>query len=106
MIVDGAGHDTDELEDINCAIWARAITPRGTHRMFSGRKEELLINVPIQCGGVVVAPGDFILADLMGVTAIPVATAEEVVRLAQEQDDRGEKTRLGHARQDSRGYPQ
>jgi 4-hydroxy-4-methyl-2-oxoglutarate aldolase len=47
MIVDGAGRDTDELEDINWPIWTRAITPRGTHTMFSGRKEELSINVPI-----------------------------------------------------------
>ena len=40
MIVDGAGRDTDELEDIGWPIWTRAITPRGTHTMFSGRKEE------------------------------------------------------------------
>ena len=67
MIVDGAGRDTDELEDIGWPIWTRAITPRGTHTMFSGRKDELSINVPIACGGVPVNPGDFIVADLMGV---------------------------------------
>ncbi|WP_419908904.1 RraA family protein [Hoeflea sp.] len=93
MIVDGAGRDTDELEDINWPIWTRAITPRGTHTMFSGRKEELSINVPIQCGSVVVRPGDFIVADLMGVTVIPIENAEEVVKLAQEQADREEETR-------------
>ena len=93
MIVDGAGRDTDELEDINWPIWTRAITPRGTHTMFSGRKEELSINVPIACGGVVVNPGDFIVADLMGVVVIPLAHAEEVVRLAREQADREEATR-------------
>jgi regulator of RNase E activity RraA len=38
MIVDGAGRDTDELEEIGWPIWTRAITPRGTHTMFSGRK--------------------------------------------------------------------
>jgi regulator of RNase E activity RraA len=93
MIVDGAGRDTDELEDINWPIWTRAITPRGTHTMFSGRKEELSINVPIQCGSVVVNPGDFIVADLMGVVVIPLDKAEEVVKLAQEQADREEETR-------------
>ncbi len=93
MIVDGAGRDTDELEDINWPIWTRSITPRGTHTMFSGRKEELSINVPIQCGGVVVNPGDFIVADLMGVVVVPVDTAEEIVKLAQEQADREEETR-------------
>jgi len=93
MVIDGAGRDTDELEDIDWPIWTRAITPRGTHTMFSNRKEELSINVPIQCGGVVVNPGDFIVADLMGVAVIPLAKAEEVVKLAQEQADREEETR-------------
>tara|TARA_B100000035_G_C20916914_1_gene516665 strand:- start:148 stop:837 length:690 start_codon:yes stop_codon:yes gene_type:complete len=93
MIVDGTGRDTDELEDINWPIWTRAITPRGTHTMFSERKEELSINVPIACGGVVVNPGDFIVADLMGVVVIPQEIAEETVRLAQEQADREEETR-------------
>lgn len=93
MIVDGAGRDTDELEDINWPIWTRAITPRGTHTMFSGRKEELSINVPIACGGVIVNPGDFIVADLMGVTVVPLEKAEEIVKLAQEQADREEETR-------------
>lgn len=94
MIVDGAGRDTDELEDINWPIWTRAITPRGTHTMFSGRKEELSINVPIQCGGVVVNPGDFIVADLMGVVVIPLAHAEKALADAREQAEREEKTRV------------
>ena len=93
MIVDGTGRDTGELEDINWPIWTRAITPRGTHTMFSERKEELSINVPIACGGVVVNPGDFIVADLMGVVVVPQEIAEETVRLAQEQADREEETR-------------
>jgi regulator of RNase E activity RraA len=93
MIVDGAGRDTDELEEIGWPIWTRAITPRGTHTMFSGRKEELSLNVPIQCGGVIVNPGDFIVADLMGVTVVPVARAAEVVEKAAEQAEREEKTR-------------
>lgn len=93
MIVDGAGRDTDELEDINWPIWTRAITPRGTHTMFSGRKEELSINVAIQCGGTLVNPGDFIVADLLGVVVIPLAEAETVLKLAREQAAREEETR-------------
>jgi len=93
MIVDGAGRDTDELEDIGWPIWTRAITPRGTHTMFSGRKEELSINVPIQCGSIPVNPGDFVVADLMGVTVVPLAQAEEIVEMAREQAEREEATR-------------
>jgi 4-hydroxy-4-methyl-2-oxoglutarate aldolase len=93
MVVDGAGRDIDELEDIGWPIWTRAITVRGTHTMFSARKDELSINVPIACGGVVVNPGDFIVADQMGVVVVPLSRAAEVVRLAREQADREEATR-------------
>ena len=93
MIIDGAGRDTDELELIGWPIWTRAITPRGTHTMFSGRKEELSINVPIQCGGITVNPGDFVVADLMGVTVVAREHAPEVIAQAREQAEREEATR-------------
>ncbi|HET6161913.1 MAG TPA: RraA family protein [Dongiaceae bacterium] len=93
MIVDGAGRDVDELRDIGWPVWTRAITPRGTHTMSSGRKEELSINVPIACGGVTVNPGDFIVADEIGVTVIPGERAEAIVALAREQADREQRTR-------------
>jgi 4-hydroxy-4-methyl-2-oxoglutarate aldolase len=93
MIVDGAGRDTDELRDIGWPIWTRAITARGTHTMFSSRKEELSINVPITCGGVVVNPGDFVIADEIGVTVVPQARAGETLQAAREQAEREQHTR-------------
>src|SRR4029453_8803221 len=39
MVIDGAGRDIDELEELGWPIWTRAITARGTHTMFSQRKE-------------------------------------------------------------------
>jgi regulator of RNase E activity RraA len=93
MIVDGAGRDIDELEDLGWPIWTRAITARGTHTMYSGRKEELSINVPIACGGVPVQPGDFVVADTIGVVVIALDKAEEIVGLAREQAEREQRTR-------------
>ena len=93
MVVDGAGRDIDELEELGWPIWTRAITARGTHTMFSERKEELSINVPIQCGGVPVQPGDFIVADTIGVVVVPLAQARNVVAKAREQAEREQKTR-------------
>jgi 4-hydroxy-4-methyl-2-oxoglutarate aldolase len=98
MVVDGAGRDIDELEDIGWPIWTRAITARGTHTMFSARKEELSVNVPVSCGGVIVNPGDFIVADIIGVTVIPHEKADEVVELAREQAEREQTTREWVAR--------
>ena len=95
MVVDGAGRDVDELREIGWPIWTRAITARGTHTMFSGRKEELSINVPIACGGVVVEPGDFVVADEIGVAVIPLARAEAVLAEAAAQAEREQRTREG-----------
>jgi regulator of RNase E activity RraA len=93
MVINGAGRDIDELEAIGWPIWTRAITARGTHTMLSGRKEELSINVPISCGGVVVRPGDFIVADTIGVVVVPLDKADELLTLAAEQAAREENTR-------------
>jgi regulator of RNase E activity RraA len=93
MVIDGAGRDIDELRDIGFPIWTRAITPRGTHTMFSGRKEELSINVAICCGGVTVQPGDLVIADEIGVTVVRLAEAEAVLKAAREQAAREQATR-------------
>jgi regulator of RNase E activity RraA len=61
--------------------------------MLSGRKEELSINVPVTCGGIVVKPGDFVVADTIGVTVVPLERAHEVIELAREQADREQRTR-------------
>ncbi len=88
-----AGRDTDELQDIGWPTWTCATTPRGTHAMLLGHEEELSINVPIACEDVAIRPGDFILADLMGVVVVSQECAKEVVHLARERVDRKEATR-------------
>ena len=61
--------------------------------MFSGRKSDVAVNVPITCGGVIVEPGDMIIADEIGVTVVPNAKLDEVLKLAREQAEREEFTR-------------
>lgn len=93
MIVDGAGRDIDELRDLDWPIWTRAITAGGIGSMLSARVDELSIDVPITCGGVLVHPGDLIVADEIGVTVVPLASAREVLRLACEHAEREQRTR-------------
>jgi 4-hydroxy-4-methyl-2-oxoglutarate aldolase len=92
-IVDGAVRDIDELRDLGFFMFSRSVTARGTHTMYSNRKDELDINVPIQCGGVGVKPGDMIIADENGVTVVPNEDLESVLHLAKEQAEREELTR-------------
>ena len=92
-IVDGAVRDIDELRDLGFLLFSRSVTARGTHTMYSKRKDELEINVPIQCGGVGINPGDMIIADENGITVVPGENLESVLNLAKEQAEREESTR-------------
>jgi regulator of RNase E activity RraA len=92
-VVDGAIRDTDETRDLNFYIFSKAIVPRSTHSPFSGRMDPIEINVPIQCGGILVNPGDLVLADEIGVVVIPQESAAEVLEKARTQAENEEKTR-------------
>jgi regulator of RNase E activity RraA len=92
-VIDGACRDTDELRDIGFVLFSRAVTARGTHTMFSGRKTDVQVGVPVSCGGIVVHPGDVIVGDEIGITVIPVADLEKVLAAAREQAQREEATR-------------
>jgi regulator of RNase E activity RraA len=92
-VIDGACRDTDELRDIGFILFARAVTARGTHTMFSGRKTDVQVNVPVSCGGIVVNPGDVIVGDEIGITVVPAAELGKVLAAAREQAEREEATR-------------
>jgi regulator of RNase E activity RraA len=92
-VIDGACRDTDELRDIGFLLFSRAVTARGTHTMFSGRKTDVQVSVPVSCGGLVVHPGDVIIGDEIGITVIPAADLEKVLAAAREQAQREEATR-------------
>ena len=45
-----------------------------------------MLNIdPISCGGVLVHPGDLVLADHDGVVVVPQVAAEAVLKLAEEK---------------------
>jgi 3-hexulose-6-phosphate synthase/6-phospho-3-hexuloisomerase len=92
-VVDGAIRDTDETRDLGFYIFSKAVVPRSTHTITSGRMEPIEINVPIQCAGVVVNPGDIVIGDEVGVTVVPFEHAEEILKKAQEQAEKEEQTR-------------
>jgi regulator of RNase E activity RraA len=92
-VVDGAIRDTDEIKTLKFPIFSRAIVPRSTHSPYSKRLEPIEVNVPIHCGAVLVAPGDVVLADEIGVVVVPQDEAADVLTRAQEQAVQEEATR-------------
>jgi len=92
-VVDGAIRDTDETRLIGFAVASRAVVPRSTHSPYSQRMEPIEINVPIHCGGVLVRPGDIVIADEIGVVVVPIEDAPQVLEKAKAQAEAEEKTR-------------
>jgi regulator of RNase E activity RraA len=66
LIVDGAVRDRAHIARLGVPVYARAVHPAPP--TFSGAGE---INVPVCCGGVVVEPGDIIVAEEEGIVVIP-----------------------------------
>jgi regulator of RNase E activity RraA len=92
-VVDGAIRDIDEIRDLGFPICSRAVVPRSTHSPYSSRLEPIEVNVPISCGGALVDPGDIMLADEIGIVAVPKADAADVLARAQAQAELEETTR-------------
>jgi regulator of RNase E activity RraA len=73
-VVDGPCRDLDEAIAVGFPVYGRSPTPVTAR----GRLVELGWNVPVVFGGVVVSPGDLVIADASGVAFVGGARAEEV----------------------------
>lgn len=92
-VIDGSCRDTDESRMLGFPITALVSGPRAAHTATSGRKEPIEINVPVTCGGIIVNPGDLVVADEIGVAVVPYAKLAEVYPKAREQADKEIATR-------------
>lgn len=80
IVIDGYVTDLGELRDHGVPIWswgASAITTR-----VKGEEGEFC--TPVQCGGVVVHPGDAVIADENGIVILPKAQALPLAQRAIE----------------------
>lgn len=78
LVTNATARDTDEIVTQKIPLYfrhpGRGIRP--------GRNEIESVNRPIVCGGVLVVPGDVIVADGDGVLVVPRAVAADVARYA------------------------
>ena len=84
MVLDGAIRDVWDIRRMGLTVYARSISPRTA----VGHYATVARNVPVECAGVTVRPGDIIVADEDGVVVVPQERAQEVLKKAQEIDDR------------------
>ena len=85
LIVDGAIRDVEEIRELGFPVFARAVVPK------PGLKAVVLpLQQPVNCGGVLIHPGDFIVADEEGIVAVPADRLETVLKAvsakAQQED--------------------
>lgn len=82
-IIDGGVRDVPHILKLQFPVFSRGIVPSTTvnHYRFAG------MNVPMECAGVHVNPGDIVSADMDGVVVVPKEKAAEVLKKAQELDD-------------------
>jgi regulator of RNase E activity RraA len=75
FIVDGLVRDMPGIEPLDFPVFARGTTPVGPLHRGPGE-----INCAIACGGIVVNPGDVIVADISGIVVIPRGWAEDILQ--------------------------
>lgn len=89
FIIDGACRDSDECIGQQSPVFC---TVRSMRHM-AGRLELASVNEPINCGDVLVRPGDGIIADSDGIVVIPQAEAEEIAKRAWRVQDKDRRMR-------------
>ena len=79
VVTDAASRDVDEVGKQKIPLYLRK-TGRGIR---PGRNELESVNRPVVIGGVLVCPGDMVVADGDGVVVVPRAVAEQVALYAR-----------------------
>jgi regulator of RNase E activity RraA len=79
VVTDATARDTDEIATERMPLYLR----RPGRGIRPGRNEIESVNRPVVCGGVLVVPGDVVVADGDGVLVVPRGVAADVARYAK-----------------------
>jgi regulator of RNase E activity RraA len=87
FVIDGGVRDIAELREMKLPTYARSVSPATAVSRYASVSRQQ----PVRCGGVLVSPGDIIVAGEDGVVRVPKDRAAEVLKRAQEIDERETK---------------
>jgi len=88
-IIDGFTRDVKRIIEMKFPVFATGVRPLDSR----GRTEIIDYNCPVECGGVLVNPGDIVFGDVDGVVIIPKAEAQDIIEGALEKVGRENLTR-------------
>lgn len=83
ILSNGAARDVEELRTIGLPIWTRFVRAKGATKNVPGE-----LDVSVEIGGTVIAPGDLVVLDADGAAAVPRARLEEVLTKSEARLER------------------
>jgi len=84
IIIDGAIRDFGDAKKLGLGMWLKGVTPYA-HTVTV--QFPYAYNVPIDCSGTLVIPGDIIIADDDGAVVVPAALAEQLAEAGGEHSE-------------------
>ena len=104
VIVDGCIRDYPKVRNFDVPLWTRGVTPNYASQTTLFPWD---FNVPVACGGVLVIPGDIIIADDDGAVVVPINLSEKVMTqaLGKEEKEKFSRMKLEQGGQLTKYYP-
>jgi RraA family protein len=78
VVIDGAIRDLYKIRHDKLPVFARGVVPNAGGVQYAGE-----FQVPVQCGGAIVHPGDWVVGDEDGVVVVPQDRLESVIEAAK-----------------------